>query len=325
MDAALNFPALFYAMFWWFLMVGFIGLPVLLIMLCVPAWRRPLLRHPRKVGAMALVCVSVVGLTSYRLWVDHRERQLRNPTLDHAVQVGELTLPAGASVHLSTLEPLDEKGEPQIHGLASVRSAEFIAPHAIAGIKVSALKMYFLPEAELLLAGDQVVDGWPCAGGTWLKMSVTEETRLQPERWRFSACTLVAGAQIAGETWPAQSRIYREGDEYTVSDWMAREPVSVRGIVLSSVSVTLDQQHRLLRWDGQLENPLTVGDWQYPHGVRVAQNSPGTLMFSPSKSDAVRNLRTGKGLKLNHSILQRQSDGSVLWIKPNAEVNVIDW
>ena len=74
MDAALNFPALFYAMFWWFLMVGFIGLPVLLIMLCIPAWRRPLLRHPRKVGAMALVCVSVVGLTSYRLWVDHRER-----------------------------------------------------------------------------------------------------------------------------------------------------------------------------------------------------------------------------------------------------------
>lgn len=70
---------------------------------------------------------------------------------------------------------------------------------------------------------------------------------------------------------------------------------------------------------------MTLGEWQYPHGMRVGQSHPGTLMFSPSQSYAARNLRTGEGLKLNHSILQRRSDGSVLWIKPNAEVNVADW
>jgi hypothetical protein len=324
MDAALNLSALFYAMFWWFLIVGFIGLPLLLIMLGVPAWRRPLLRHPRKVAVMALVCGSVVGLTSYQLWLNHRERELLNPRLDHAVVVGELALPAGARVHLNALEPLDANGEPQTHGLASLSSVEFPAPHVVAGITVSALRLYFPPDTEMLLAADQVIDGFPCAGGTWVTVSATEQTRLQPERWRFTACTLVAGSVIAAETWPAQSRVSREGDAYTVHNWLAEAPVSLRGIVLSNVIVTLDAQRRLLHWEGQLENPVTVGEWQYPHGTTVAQNRPDTLMFSPSPLSPASNLRTGQSLRRDHSILQRQADGRVLWIKPNGEIDAPD-
>ncbi|MDX9671667.1 MULTISPECIES: hypothetical protein [unclassified Pseudomonas] len=325
MDATLGLIGLFYALFWWLLLVSFIGLPVLLIMLSVPAWRRSLLLHPRKLAAIALVCVPVVGLTVYQMVSSAQDSRARNPRLDHDVQIGNMALPAGTRLHLSTLEPLDENGQPQVHGLASLDRADFAGPHSLAGMQVSAIKMYRLPETELLLVGDQVIDGWPCAGGSWLTMTVTEQTRLQPERWAFGACTLVGGTRIVGETWPAESRVYREDDHYSVSDWMAKEPVSMRGIVLSSVTVKLDKQRRLLRWDGQLQNPMTLGEWQYPHGMRVGQSHPGTLMFSPSQSYAARNLRTGEGLKLNHSILQRRSDGSVLWIKPNAEVNVADW
>ena len=307
--------------------LSFVGLPALLIALCVPAWRRQMLRQPRRFGALGLVCLSVVGAMSCKYWLNAADDRARNPTLEQDVQVEGLPLPAGARLHLRTVEPLDQYDQPQSHGLPSLFAAEFAAPHPIKGVHVTALEMYGPPYVKLRLASDQVVDGWPCAGDTWVTFDIDEETRLQPDRWRFESCTLVANTEMGGLTWPAGSYVHRSGEEYELRPWGKRERVVLQGMPLSSPTLTvkLDKQQRAVGWEGQLDERTTFGDWQYLRLTRVRQDAPHTLMFSPNKGDPAYNLRTGETLKAGHSILQRSPDGAVLWIKPNTGLGLADW
>lgn len=317
--------SLVYVTVWAVVMAAFFGLAVLLTMLCVPSWRRSLLRHPRKGGVLALICLPVVGMTIWQLISSVADTIGRNFRLQHDVQVEALSLPAGTLLHLMVLEPLDKDGQPQIHGLASLDTAHFPAPHSLMGAQVTSLQMYGRTTAELRLASDQVIDGWPCASGTLMTVHFDEEFRLHPKRWQFGGCTLVAGTQIAGVTWPADSHVENQGREYSVSHWRRSESISIQGIELSNATMRLDDHRKLLRWDGQLQKPMTLGEWQYPREMHVGQDRPRTLMFTSNTSLTAQNLRTGDSLKPNVSILQGIPGDAVRWIEPNAEIDVLDW
>lgn len=317
--------SLVYVTVWAVVMAAFFGLAVLLTMLCVPSWRRSLARHPRKAGALALICLPVVGITLWQIISSIADTIGRNFRLQHDVQVEALSLPAGTLLHLMALEPLDRNGQPQIHGLASLDTARFPAPHTLMGAQVTSMQMDGLTSAELRLASDQVIDGWPCAADTLMRVNFDEATRLHPEHWQFGACTLVGGTQIAGVTWPTDSHVENQGREYSVSHWRKPETISIQGIELSNATMRLDDHRKLLRWDGQLHNPMTLGEWRYPRDMRVTQNRPRTLMFTSNTSLTAQNLRTGENLKPNVSILQGFPGGAVRWIKPNAEIDVLDW
>ncbi|MGB6214187.1 hypothetical protein [Pseudomonas mandelii] len=308
-------------------LLAFVGLPALLIALCVPAWRRQMLRQPRRFGALGLVCLSVVGAMSGNYWLDAANDRARKPTLEHDVQVEGLPLPAGTRLHLSTVDPLDQYDQPQAHGLPSLIAAEFVAPHRIKGINVTALEMFGPPYVKLRLASDQAVDGWPCANDTWVTFEIDEETRLQPDRWRFESCTLVANTEMGGLTWPSGSYVHRYGEEYELTPGGKRERVVLQRVALSGPTLTLklDKQQKAVGWEGQLNDRITFGDWQYPRLTRVREDSPHTLLFSPNKSNPAHNLRTGEMLKAGHSILQRSSDGAVQWIMPNTGLGLADW
>jgi hypothetical protein len=47
--------------------------------------------------------------------------------------------------------------------------------------------------------------------------------------------------------------------------------------------------------------------------------------MTSSQTYTAKNVRTGETLKPNYSILQRVPNGQVLWIKPNAEIDDLDW
>lgn len=325
MDAALAFISLMYVMVWTVCTAAFIGLTVLVIMLCVPTWRRALLRHPRKVSVLGLLCLSVVGVTINQITSSIADTLARNLRLKHEVQVEGLKLPAGTWLHLMTIDPLDANGQPQIHGLASLDTARFPAPQTLMGARVSSLQMYHLTSGEMRLVGDQIIDGWPCARDTLLTVNFSEETRLRPDLWQFDGCTLVAGAKVAGLAWPTKSGVQKQGNEYSVSYWQASESVSIQGIELMTATVELDQQRNPLHWSGQLRNPMALGDWRYPRGTRAAQGKPQTLRMTSSQTYTAKNVRTGETLKPNYSILQRVPNGQVIWIKPNAEIDDLDW
>lgn len=316
--------ALIYGVMWTVLMGAFIGLPGLLIMLCVPPWRRALLRHPRKFAVLMLICVCVVGYTLFQVVVSYRENKLLNPKLEDAVQVQGLNFPAGTRLHLRSAEPLDGSGQPQVYGLANLRGAEFAVPHTIKGMRVSTLQMTLPLAVDLKLVGDQEVEGWPCRGGSWVHLGFGEHTRFQPEHWQFSDCQLVAGTKIAGLNWPDSSQLYKLDTGYAVTHFRSTSTVFIDGIELANVSVRLDPQRTLVRWDGNLKSPLTLGEWTYPQGMRVQQNAPHTLIFSADEYYTGRNLHSGKKLGPGQSIEQHRLDGSELWIKPSTEVEGFD-
>ena len=62
----LSIDALLYVTVMNILLLMFIGLPTLLIGLCIPGWRRRMLRQPWRFGALGLACLLVVGFTVYR-------------------------------------------------------------------------------------------------------------------------------------------------------------------------------------------------------------------------------------------------------------------
>lgn len=316
--------ALIYVVMWTVLMGAFIGLPGLLIMLCVPPWRRALLRHPRKLAVLMLVCVCVVGFTLFQVVVSYRENKLLNPKLEDAVRVQGLDLPAGTRLHLRTAEPLDGDGSPRLFGQANLLGAEFAAPHTIKGMRVSTLQMDLPFVVNLKLVGDQEVEGWPCRGGSWVRLSFGEHARFQPEHWQFSDCQLVPGAKIAGLNWPDSSQLYKLDTGYAVTHLGSTPTVSIDGIELANVSVRLDSQRTLVCWKGNLKNPLTLGEWTYPQGMKVQQNAPHTLIFSADEYYTGRNLHSGKRLGPGKSIEQHRLDGSELWIKPSTEVEGFD-
>ncbi len=308
-------------------LVSFVGLPALLIACFVKRWRRVLLRHPRTFGVLALVFSTVVAGT---LWSEAREfldTQALNPRLEQDLQLGGLRFPAGTQVKLATWKPLDIYDQPQVHGLQSLKYAEFAEPQPVMGVQVTALE---LPEhgdyVRLQLASDQVVDGWPCAGGSWVTLDAAAEVRLQPERWTLDSCTLAPQVTVQGVTWPADSLVSHHTHEYIVQTLgAAHPPVVIEGIGLVSLTLKLNEQRQRRYWTGQLADPMSLGDWEYPRGMSVRQDEVPTVLFSPSSDYAARNLRTGETLAAGRSILQRRADGSTLWIKSNAELGVPDW
>lgn len=308
-------------------LVSFVGLPALLIACFVKRWRQVMLRHPRTFSALGLVFSTVVVRT---LWSEVREvldAQALNPRLEQDLQLGGLRFPAGTQVQLATWKPLDIYDQPHVHGLQSLKYAEFAEPQSIMGVQVTALE---LPEsgdyARVQLASDQVVDGWPCAGGSWVTLDAAADVRLQPGRWTLDSCTLATQAVVQGVSWPVGSLVSHHTHEYIVQTLgAAHPPVVVEGIGLASLTLKLNEQRQRWRWEGQLADTMTLGDWEYPRGMSVRQDEVQTLLFSPSSDYAARNLRTGETLAAGHSILQRRADGSTLWIKPNAELGVPDW
>ncbi|AZE26535.1 hypothetical protein C4K05_6124 [Pseudomonas chlororaphis subsp. aureofaciens] len=324
---ALIFGAMIYATLLNLVLLSFIGLPLLLIAWLIPAFRHRMRRQPLHFGALAGVCAIIVVCTLWKIYSDDQLRKALHPQLEQDVQLDGLPLPAGAQLNLETLEPLDSQGQPQPYGLRSLYYAKFAAPHTINGVEVTELQMYGSgPFSKMLLSRDQIVAGWPCAGGTWVTLDIADADRLQPSRWSFSECTLVTGADVAGVKWPSSSEVRQYDGRFSIDTiGLASPAVVIQGIALSSLSLDLDKQRQPGRWSGQLAQDLTLGDWHYPRRMRVRQDTPGTLMFSPSKSDSAQNLRTGETLDAGRSIQQRRENGAVLWIKPNTGLGVLDW
>ncbi|CAD5201032.1 hypothetical protein [Pseudomonas sp. FEN] len=311
-----------------------VGLLWVLVALLFAPLRRHLRRNPRRYACLIALALVFVGLGGV-IWRDFQriddEQQARqqalNPRLQADLHLGELHFPAGSQAHLGTLDPLSWDGKPQAHGLESLKSIELPAPLEILGLPVVAID--FSPEydsSRVHLEHDHFVQGWSCAAGSWATFRREMEDTYRPSRWHFSACGLVPGVSIAGVSWPAGTVVHGDG-----SSWMLRAEdadnldIALDGLQLVALRMILDPQRRPERWEGQLAQPATLGDWRYPAGTRVWGDSRGAWLFSPTdKQDAV-NLRSGEKIAQGRSILQRRGSEASVTIKANSEVGVIDW
>lgn len=310
------------------------GLVALVMALRRPQKRQQLRKRLWLHVPLTLAMLFFVGLGLKFVWnmvalsvAEQERRQALNPQLQVDLQLDELHFSTGTRVKLDTLDPVDWQGRPQLSGLQSVAHAQFKTPQSVLGVQVSAIDMplhyYF---SKLLLVGDQKVAGWPCKGGEWVSFDRTIEDRTLPSRWRFDECVLSPQAQYAGITWPEGSQVFHNESGFTLrTDGEFQQPVAFQGLQFSALTLELDEAHNLRQWGGVLAQPLQLGAWHYPAGMRVRQDAPDRLLFSPTRESIAINPQTRKKLSLGRSILQQRDDGTVLAIEPNAKVGVIDW
>jgi hypothetical protein len=310
------------------------GLLLMLLGLLFNRSRQHLGRYRKSYSGLSLlllilllpgVLLKLEALRSSAAYQAHREAL--NPRLQQDLQLGELRLPAGSQVKLDTLEPLDWQDQPQPYGLASVLYAELSQPIVVLGLDVDALDLppsYYYSKVRLTHA--QTVHNWPCVAGGWVEFSREVATRLQPSQWQFKQCTLAAHSEVAGVSWPANSRVYIDESGWELSNDQPVEPaLNFLGLQLRELRLKLDQARQLSRWEGELGAPLRLGDWQYPAGTAVRWQDADTWLFSPAADGQAHNRQTGATVTAGHSIQQRRRDGVTLGVFANATVGVIDW
>ncbi|QJI31665.1 hypothetical protein HKK55_24175 [Pseudomonas sp. ADAK18] len=312
--------------------LALVGLLALLAAVLIPRSRRHVLGHPWRYGILTLLALVFVGFGGLMLLEDQRisaqmeqDRQALNPRLEQDLQLGDLHFPAGSQVQLQTLEPLDWQGQPQPHGLQSLKLAEFAQPIEVRGLQVTAIDLmpgYY--SSRLRLSQEQTLDGWRCAAGQWVSFNREQETMLQPDRWRFAQCDLATAVRILGIDWPAGTRVMRSSRGWALHA-EDDEMLAVDGFRLSYLSLDLDDRRSPKRWDGLLAAPVSFGEWHYPEGTQLRGSVSGVLLFSPSGAGVARNERTGETVTSGRSIQQQRSDGTFLAIKANSEVGVLEW
>ena len=299
------------------------------------AWPRPR-RYWRQrpwravFSSMLLVVLSLPGLL-----IQHEFRQIEkeqnarqaalHPTLSEPLTLGELTLPAGSRVTLNTLEPLDWQQQPQAHGLQSVKEAELSEPIEVLGLRIDALDLppshYF---SRVRLIADQPLEGWQCAAGEWAEFAREIEAQYQPSQWRWKHCRLAAGNRRGGLDWPAGSLVERES-----YGWRLRaadnSELSLDGLLLRSLEMSLNNDGELLGWSGALARALTLGEWQHAAGTRVSQDQPGQWLFTPQLKEPSRHTANGRQVGNAEQLRQRAADGYLLGIQANPWPDTFIW
>ncbi|MCU9951035.1 hypothetical protein [Pseudomonas sp. PDM13] len=307
------------------------GLLGLGLALALPRSRRHVLARPWRYGVLGVLLLGFAVLGVLMLCEERRmeaemqaEHDALNPRLERDLQLGELVFPAGSQVRLDTFEPLDWQDQPRPHGLESLIEAWLPQPQPVLGLEVDALELplhhYF---SRLRLARDSQVDGWPCAGNDWVEYRREVEERLQPSRWHFDRCPLVPGSRLLGVDWPLGSQVYRTGPGWTLRVSNSAGPQALEGMSLLELSLVLDADRALQRWDGRLAEPHALGDWDYPAGTRVRHLDDQRLLLSPTRDAPARNRVDGEQVDFGRSIVQAR-DGRELGRESNERMGVID-
>ncbi|MGE4436935.1 hypothetical protein [Achromobacter sp.] len=293
----------------------------------------------RRGGTVLMALLALVGgLFPYQqlsLWLaaqrDARLGSDFNLVLAQPARLAGVDMPAGTALRLAS------PGDP-----ASFDRATFPDDHPASVQGVSATRLFHYaatarqPETlSVEIARDQAQDGWLCAHGHRIEFVVLSG---QP---RFSSCHLAIGNTLDQQPVPAGAWLkVDEAVRASAPDpanpaprWLLRaegsDPLSVAGVPLLKVDMTLDAQRRLLGFEGLLGRESTLGSITYPTGTRMLTASPrvpgmqpGDLLFSPSRGRAARQA-DGKEIAAGMSVLQAP-DGTVRAILSNRDAGVLD-
>lgn len=313
-----------------FLLVSLVCVAALLALLvaCLNARSRRFIRaHPWWFGLLAVfLAAGSLPTVEFLRWQARHwiEQRALSPRLDSEQALGELRLPAGTRVWLERLEPgKNLSGEPLPHGLQSLQRAEFDGQPAV--IRGAAVRRLDLGGAfaEVSLVDDAQLAGWQCSAQAPVTFGYASGARFAPEQWRLESCTLAAGSQVAGITWPGPMTVHavQEGRwQLETTD----TPVRFQGLKLRLWNLWLDGPYgALLDWQGELTEPLEFGPMQYPATTRV-RAFHGNLLFSPLvEAPAVERL-SGKPIEPDLSV-EQDAAGEVLGTHRNGDVGVVDW
>ncbi|MFD4841117.1 hypothetical protein ACFWP0_26685 [Achromobacter sp. NPDC058515] len=293
----------------------------------------------RRAGSLMLAFLAAVGAIfpyqQFSLWFsaqrEARADDSRKTVLAQPTQLAGVQMPAGTVLSLAT------PGE-----LASFDRAVFPDAHPapVQGIVASRLFRYPATsrQAETLsveIARDQALEGWLCAHGHRI------EFVMQGGHPRFASCHLAIGNMLDQQPVPPGAWLKVEDaargtplDAASAAPrWLLRtegsDSLTVGQIPLLKVDVRLDNQRRMLGFEGLMARDTVLGDMSYPPGTRVLAATtrvpgaqPGDLLFSPSRGRSARRAG-GEDVPAGKSVLQAP-DGTVRSVLNNREAGVLD-
>ncbi|OLU34863.1 hypothetical protein BVH03_01670 [Pseudomonas sp. PA15(2017)] len=312
------------------LLVSLVCVAALLALLvaCLNVRSRWFIRaHPWWFGLLAVFLAngSLPAVEFLRWQASHWfEQRALSPRLDSEQALGELLLPAGTRVWLKRLEPgRSLGGKPLPHGLQSLQRAEFDRQPAV--IQGATVRRLILDDtfAEVSLVDDAQLAGWQCSAQAPVTFRYVDGARFAPEQWQLEGCTLAAGSQVAGITWPGPMTVRAVED----GRWQLETtdiPVRFQGMTLRLWNLWLDGPYgALLDWQAELTETVEFGPMQYPATTRV-RALHGNLLFSPLVEAPGVERSSGKPIEPDLSV-EQDAVGQVLGTHRNGDVGVVDW
>lgn len=293
----------------------------------------------RRGGTILMALLALVGgIFPYQQlgqWLaaqrDARLGASLNLVLAQPTRLAGVDMPTGTALRLAT------PGDPASFDRATFPDGQ---PATVQGVRATRLFHYPAtsrqPESlSVEIDRDQALDGWLCAHGHRV------EFVMQGGQPRFSSCHLAIGNSLNQQPVPPGAWLkVDEAARGSAPDpaspaprWLLRaegsEPLTVAGMPLLKVDMTLDAQRRLLAFEGLLGRESTLGGITYPTGTRmltagprVPGVQPGDLLFSPSRGRSARQA-DGKEIAAGMSVLQAP-DGTVRRVLSNREAGVLD-
>ncbi len=312
--------------------ISLIALLTLAVLWCWPRTRPMLRRRPR---LLAVLMILLGVLSAPGIWAQlemlafaaeqRAAARALNPTLLEPLRLEDIEFPAGSRVRLERAEAQTHwrTGDALPYGLETLQEAWFAEPVEVRGLWVERLYSpsgyYF---AQLDLAGDQPVEGWPCADSAPVEFQRDAAARLRPATWLLRQCALQTGSRVAGVEWPAGSTLVRSGSEWRLRS-SGTASMSVGDMQLSWLELRLSAERATVAHAGALAEPLQLGSMHYAAGTEVMIWPDGQRWFSPRRVPA----RDSDGDRLitpGNSVLQ-SADGQVLGVRENAQLGIIDW
>lgn len=272
-----------------------------------------------------------------------RQEAARQVTLEQPQTLGGTAMPAGTRLKLQDeglLETYVEAEFPRpvpMYGMEATHVRRFLTTDYDKDTYATIAKY---PRTVILRgAGDQVVQGWRCAGGVDIEFDSERDGGMKALR----TCQLAAGNRVGDLEIDSGSTLF--GSDGTVYVDGSRDPdrwridlrnavaVPVFGMMLSEPTLYLDADRRLLRFsDAELACPTRFGDFSYSAGTQVKTARrrgptpdpyPGVLVFSPWDGDVAR--RAGHEDVPDGKSVMQTLDGRLAGIVPNEEVGVFKY
>jgi hypothetical protein len=162
--------------------------------------------------------------------------------------------------------------------------------------------------ADIALAGDQLIDGWPCSAavGYWTAVSLHQ----RPSEPHLRTCWLSKAREIKPVIWPAYSNVsIGPGDEWNAM-WERTSvrdapPAKAFGFEVDSMTAAYDSKLQLRSWSGTVDRSVVqIGDYVFASttATHLTWHTGNTIEID---GDA-RNGRTGKQV----SCVSVPADGS---------------
>lgn len=164
----------------------------------------------KRIGAALLFLISPLLMLAWALFKEYMFDDYSSEATETAakpVQAAGATFPAGSIAHYE-VKGSRISGHRQ-HTLLDVRSSQ---PVQLGKLRINALKLdEYSTELQISLSGDQLLDGWPCAGG--------EYTIVDPTSTGFElrSCWLSTPREWQGQTVAAGTYVARNGES---NEWL---------------------------------------------------------------------------------------------------------